>query len=124
MNAVAAALATKLAGLAGSTGVYNTLAKPGAAFPYVVFALSSGASEDTNTKDGDRLLYDVKAIDNALSPKAAGDIAALVDAALHLQSLSITGWTCVQVRRVARFTYFDGEAWHVGGTYEVLTEKS
>ena len=124
MNVIDTALATKLAGLSGSTGVHNTLANPGAAFPYVVFHLTSSVSEDTNTKDGDRLLYDVKAVSDDWSPNTAGTIAALIDGALHLQSLTIAGWTCVQVRRLYRFTYHDGEAWHVGGTYEILTEKT
>jgi hypothetical protein len=125
VNVVDEALKTALDGadLGAATGVCNTLAPPKQAFPYVVFALVSAITEDSNTADGLRLQYDVKAVSKDASPAAAGAIADLIDAALHGQSLTITGWICVQVRRVARLKVHDGECWHVGGTYEILIQE-
>lgn len=125
MNAVEEALYNALssANLGEATGVFNTLAPQGQAYPFVVFTFVLGQTDASAGADGLRLQYDVKAVDDDPSPRVAGAIADAIDAALHFGTLSITGWNCVEVRRVGRIKYHDGECWHVGATYEILIQE-
>lgn len=128
MNALETGLYTKLAAASLGGTVYNSRAVSTATFPYVVFSMVSGVTDDSNTADGITFEYDVKAVDRDVAaekgPKDAGVVAELIDTALHHQSLTIAGWNCTGLRRVARIKYHDGEAWHVGGTYRIRIQEA
>ena len=133
MNALETALYTQLTGgtaltalLAGTTSVYNTQAPPGAAFPYVVFNLASGLTENVDDNERDDLYYTVKGVGTATMGQV-GNIAAQLDSLLHKQSLSVSGYTNLWQRRTARVQYAEVDAgityYHQGGTYRFRLHK-
>ena len=96
MNAVDDAVFDKLAsGTAliaalGGTAIYWQVANQGTAFPYVVYFQSSGIDENRSPRRTRRMMYTVKAVSD--DPDEAGDLDAYLDALLHKQTLTVTGY--------------------------------
>jgi len=129
MNVVDAALYTRLSEdlplmTLATGGVFHRLAPAGSATPYVVFQLQSGEATYTQGRLATRdMSYLVKAIDEGLSSKVAGQIDELIDALLTDESLTLAGWENIYLRRTSDVQYVevaDGVAYqHVGALYDI-----
>ena len=99
MNELNAALYTKLQGtsgvtgvLSGTTAIYSMQAPDNAALPYVVFNTQGGGDENDTAHRTKNLVIFVRAY-SKVSEAQSGSIDSAVDAALHLSSLSVSGWS-------------------------------
>lgn len=92
-NAVYAKLSggTALISELGGTAIYNLIAKDKAALPYVIFSHVTGGPENDCPSDRRTALYLVRAF--ASTHVKAKTIDEKVDALLHRQSLSVSGYT-------------------------------
>lgn len=107
MNALDAAIYTKLSGDTGSgglmtivTGVFNRVAPEGQAFPYVVWQTVSGVDNYTLTKRAkSRFVIQLKALDKGDSGKVAGQAMDRIDALLNDAALTVTGFSLLVIRR-------------------------
>lgn len=103
--------------LTTTTSIYPGVAPQGTAMAYVVYAYTGGGLENLNPSELHNSVYLVKGV--AASISAAGAIQAQIKAALHLQTLTVTGYTnffmaCeaeVQLDEVLRDGTF---VWHRG----------
>ena len=117
---------TALVALLGGTAIYNTVAPQDAALPFVVFWNAAGREDNTSPRRARTCLYAVVAeADTAL---VAGAIDAAVDALLHGQSLSITGWSDYWMARELDVSYAErvangGVIFHRGAQYRIRTNK-
>jgi hypothetical protein len=108
MNALTAGIYTKLTGgtaltslLTGGTAtpsIYYEQAPHKSVLPYVVFNIQGGG--DLNLCPGrmKEVLYFVRGYTKA-STAAAGLIDAQIDALLHNQSVTVTGWSSIDIQR-------------------------
>ena len=129
MNAIEAGLYTllcadtALAAEIGDSAVYNRLAPPGTARPYVVFQHSGGGPLNVNPSDLRDHVYVVKGV--ADESKQAGTVAGLVLACLHNTSaLSVSGYTVVDVQaetevQVTEISQTGAPIYHCGHLYRV-----
>lgn len=133
MNALDAALYTRLQGtavtslLSGTTAIYKNQAPEGAALPYIVFNKQSGAPWNLDANRVDALLYYIRAYSGS-SAAQAGSIDAQIDAALHLSSLTISGWTNIWIAREQNVelvsTEPSGRLIHsAGALYRIIVDK-
>lgn len=117
--------ATTLAGLVG-TRVYNRLAPPTAALPFVVYQHQAGG--DVNAEPVDRLeiLFLVKGLAGTLG--AAQDIDEAIRARLHNAALTITGWTCLSCMRDDEAQLVEvvngAPIFHVGALYRIRVARA
>ena len=97
MNALKTGLYNKLAGTAaliselGSTAVYDKVAPQGQARPYVVFSHAGGGLENLNPSELWNTRFLVKGVSDR--SRQAGTIAGHIKTTLHLQTLTVTGYT-------------------------------
>lgn len=134
-NALNTALYSRLSGgtalttlLSGTASIYNLLAPDGAALDYVVYQLQGGGDENFNAHRTKNLLYLVKSYSDD-GPARAGTIDAQVDALLHMQPLTVTGWGNFWLARetdVSTIEIDEAEAktCMAGGAYRIRLEKS
>lgn len=113
--------------LATPTSVFNQQAPRNASLDYVVFALNAGGPTNRTPRRAESLLYAVKGV-SAVNFRKAGDIDDQIDAALHGQVLTVTGWTNYWLMREGRVrfpeTLPDGQtAYHAGGLYRARLAK-
>lgn len=129
MNAVETALYSFLAGQTGITSllssassIYNPDAPQGAAYPFLIFWLASGAPDNETPHESHTFVYGIKAVSNN-SLKEAGSIDAAVQAAFLGQNLTnVSGYSPVQTQREGsiRFEEVAGDSrryWHAGALY-------
>lgn len=132
-GAVDAALYTTLAsGTAlttalGGTFIYHQYAPPTVNLPYVVFSLASGLEENMTPRDSERRVYLVKAV--AASLGSALVLAEHIDALLHKQTLSISGYVNFWTSRDTLLQYLEYDPagvvyGHAGGEYVIRVEQS
>jgi hypothetical protein len=81
------AITTKL----GGSYIYDPVAPPGQARPYVIFTHTGGGYENINPSNLQGHLYLVKGVAN--SKKMAGEIHDLILTALHNQTVTVSGYT-------------------------------
>jgi len=116
--AAGTALTTRL----GGTAIYNTLVSQGITPPYVVFFQSSGYEDNSSPRRARTMLWTVKAV-SATGLKDAAETDNLIDALLHEQTLTVTGWGCYWMARASDVAYADeagGQTfWHVGAQYRI-----
>ena len=104
MNEVDAALYTRLQGtavtslLAGTTSIYHLQAPEGAALPYIVWNIQGGGDENLDANRTKNLVYWIRAY-SGVSAAEAGSIDAQIDSALHMQPLTVSGWTNIWLAR-------------------------
>lgn len=135
MNEMETALYQKLTGDAaliallasGANSVFNQRAAGGAAYPLVIFQQQGGGDENKSPHRSQNFLYLVKAI-SSTSLQEAGTIDAAIDAALHLKTLTVAGWTNFWLAREneVRFTETTPEGvnyYHAGAVYRVRIAK-
>jgi len=130
MNAVKAAIYTKLTGasaltdlLAGTTSVYDNKAPRGADMPYVIFGLQGGGDENITQVRYKSNLYSIKGVSES-SAKEAGDIDTEIDALMHDTELTVSGWTNFSCNREEDFDYVEttpegDNVWHDGAIYRI-----
>jgi len=115
------ALTTKL----GGSYVWNAVAPPGTAFPYVVFANTGGGPLNITPSDMRDLTYLVKGVSD--SQKTAAEIDELIEDALHGQTLTVTGYTNLRMWRDNQVQLVeeagDGTLiFHRGAYYQILID--
>ena len=115
-NKLAAAVALRTL-LTSTTAIYPGVAPQGTALAYVVYSYAGGGLENITPSELHSNLYMVKGV--AASISAAGAIQAQIKAALHLQTLTVQGYTNFDMACEAEVqvneTLKDGTfAWHRG----------
>lgn len=121
--AAGTALTTKL----GGTAIYNRLAPDDASLPYVVFFVSSDSEDNTSPRRAMSWVYTVKAVTVDTSGVSgqllAAELADLLDALVHEQTITIASWGNYQTTRTTGIEYAEPGAgvmyWHSGGQYRV-----
>lgn len=137
-NPLNAALYSRLAGgtaltalLAGGTAapsIYFQQAPDEAALPYVVFSYQSGPTEPQRTRHRDpEALVFVRGY--AAESAQAGTIDAQVDALLHAQPLTVTGYTNYWIGRTQSLSDVEIDAaqqktWMAGALYDVRLDRA
>lgn len=81
------AITTKL----GGSYIYDPVAPPGQSRPYIIFTHTGGGHENINPSDLENHVYLVKGV--ASGKKVAGEIHDLILAALHNQTVIVSGYT-------------------------------
>ncbi len=110
-----------LTALVGTANIFNLQAPPGVALPYVVFYLASGQIPNIVPRDTLNDLYRCEGL--ATSRGSAEAIHQQIYAALHEQSLTITGWTNYWLACEDRYTLYENvegnPRYRYGGVYRV-----
>lgn len=108
----------------GSASIFHEVARPGSAFPYIVFSKVSGVPMlrfGGNAMDNQ--IWLVKAVDRSESSSRAEDIAQAVDVLLDFGTLTVTGATNLATLRESDVDYpeTDGDQTyrHHGSRYRV-----
>lgn len=119
---------TALTGALGGTAIYYQMAPDAQPLPYVVFSYQSGPTEPQRTRhrDPEALVY-VRAY--AANPALAGTLDALIDARLHAQPLTVTGYTNYWLGRTQSFAGVEGDpaeqkTWNAGAVYDIRLDKT
>lgn len=82
---------TALVTALGGTAIYYQQAPDEATLPYVLWNWQAGGDENMTSNRTKNMMALFRSF--AVTPKQAGEIDALVDARLHLQTLTVSGWT-------------------------------
>ena len=134
MNEVNQAIYSKLTAgtaltalLAGTASIYNMQPPDNTSMPYVIFNLQGGGDENMTPIRAKSLVYFIRGYSKT-SAAAAGSIDAQVDALLHGNSISATGWTNFWLAREADFEQTENlpngeKAYMSGGFYRVRLDK-
>lgn len=128
IEAVETAIFGKLAGGAtliteiGGTAIYNRIAPPDTALPYVIFQWQGGGDENLTPSRMRNQVYTVKAV--AATLVKAADIDEQIDALLHDQTLTVSGWANFWMAREGDIAYHELEVdnkpvFHTGGMYRI-----
>ena len=108
-----------------STRVYNTLAEPSAALPYIVFQYVSGGYANQTPQGEIDLQFQVSGWSESAATAAA--LQAAIDSALHQQTLTIPNWVfydCAQRGAVwQQVTINARQYWQGGGTYRIRATR-
>lgn len=126
MNAVEIGLYSALTGygalanaLSDTKAVYNAVAPQGMAMPYCVFVYAGGGLMNINPSELHSLVYMVKAV--ATSTSVAATLQGYIKAALHNQTLTITGYTNIDTQCEDEIGYVEqtreGATYHHRGYY-------
>ena len=117
INPIGKALFTKLTGTsaltgllaAGTAGVFEDVVSQNENPPYVVFNAQAPSTPlyafGSATVKLEDVIYQVKAVAEGHSGAAAGTIADKIDDALNGATLTITGYTSVQIVRLQNISY-------------------
>jgi hypothetical protein len=111
--------------LGGETAVYYGVAPQGTARPYVIFFNAGGGPENTYPGDLTSERYVIKGVSDTLGK--ALDVDARCRAAIHKQTLTVTGYTNIWTRREAEVSLTevsdDGTVIrHEGGYYRIRVD--
>lgn len=112
--------------LAGTTAIYADQAPDNANFPYVVFSHQGGGDENLDPHRTKNTVKFIRAY-SQVSKAQAGSIDAQIDAAMHLQTLSVTGWSNFWTAREEDLSAVETQPngqkiYMVGGLYRVRIE--
>jgi len=111
----------------GGMAIFNKRAPQGQALPYVVFQQAGGGDENETKHRTRNVLYQVLAV--AATQAKAAAIDGYIDAALHLQSLTISGWSNFWMAREEDINIAQEDSggvtrYHAGGTYRIRIEDT
>ncbi len=114
--------------LSGTASIYSVQAPENAALPYVVFSIQGGGDENMDKHRTKNLVYFIRAY-SKVGQAQAGSIDAAVDAALHLQTLSPSGWANFWTAREEDLSAVENppnaqQIHMVGGMYRIRIEKT
>lgn len=109
----------------GGTAIYNKQAPQSPGSAYVVFGWQGGGDENESPRRLRNVLYQIKGI--ARRQSTAASIDSKLDAALHLQTLTVSGFSNIWMAREGDINYVEqdsgGVTWyHVGGMYRILID--
>ena len=112
------------AGIPEASGVFNSIAPPDQAYPFVTFHEQSDQTSYVYTeRSWDDLVYEVKAITRGDSTTEANDLARKIELVLTDNDLVLDEGTTMYLRKVSGFSYPEmdhGERFnHAGGLYRV-----
>lgn len=110
-----------------TTAIWNKIAPDSAELPYVVFDADDVELNDTPRRARD-IRVNIMAVDMRSAQQAA-QIDARIDALIHQQELSVTGFNIWWQRRVRGISFEENTDsgrvnWHVGAEYLVRMEAS
>lgn len=133
MNALNTAIYSKLSGGTALTALvslrlYHMQAPLDAAYPYVVWNTQGGGDENVSPHRTKNLVLNVRAYSD-VTAAAAGSVDAQIDALLHNQSLSVTGWSSIWLAREQDIETVENPPDNVavymqGGLYRVVIEHN
>lgn len=135
MNILNAAIYNKLQGtsaitsqLSGTTSIYSVQAPDNASLPYIVYSIQGGGDENLDRHRTKNTVYFIRAY-SQVSLAQAGSIDAAVDTALHLQTISPSGWSNFWTAREEDLTAVENlesgdKIWMSGGLYRVRIEDT
>ena len=114
----AAALTTAL----GGSYIYDKIAPQAQARPYVIFSFAGGGHENINPSELINVVFLVKAVSDNSSE--AGTIDGLIKTALHLQTLTVAGFTNIIMLRENEVDYAETvregvNVFHGGALYRI-----
>lgn len=110
----------------GGTIIYNKQAPQGVDDPYVVFNWQGGGDLNESPTRMRGLVYQVRAIATTQGTAAAVD--AFIDAALHKQALTVSGWSNIWLARETDINFVEQDTsgvahYHVGGLYRIIIDS-
>lgn len=113
--------------LGGEARIYKSVAPAGVSLPYVLYEHVSGGDENVTPSRTRNVVYTVKAV--ATTAAGAEEIDEQIDAQLHRQILSVTGWQnfwLVREEDMALAVEVDGGGvhHHVGAQYRIRIGKT
>ena len=134
MNLIETGLDAKLSGDSdivaklGSANIWTPFIRQGASYPAIQFYYAGGGEENLTPHRMVNTVYAVKGISQT-SMKHAGEIAELINTALHGQTLTITGWSNFWLAREGLIRYHEigpgGEDYyHAGAYYRCRLDKN
>jgi hypothetical protein len=135
MNVMDAAIYSKLQTtsgvtslLSGTTAIYAVQAPEQATLPYIVFSVTGGGDDNLDPRRTKDLVYFIRAY-SQVSKAQAGSIDSAIDTALHLQTLSPSGWANYWTAReedlaAVEYPPSNQTIFMVGGYYRVRIEKT
>lgn len=114
--------------LSGTTAIYSIQAKDNASFPYIVFNVQGGGDENQTAHRTKNLVVFIRAY-SQVSKVQAGSIDAQIDAAMHMQTLNVSGWANFWTAREGDLSAVENPAsakpiYMVGGLYRVRIEDT
>jgi hypothetical protein len=114
--------------LAGTTSIYHLQAPEGATLPYVVYSTQGGGDENLSQHRTKNLVVFVRAYSGS-SAAQAGSIDAQIDAALHLNPLTVSGWTDFWLARETELETVQNEpsgrpVWMAGAMYRIKLDHN
>ena len=109
--------------LAGTTAIYNMQAPDGATFDYAVWNLQGGGDDNMTAHRTKNLVVFVRGY-SSTSAARAGSIDSKIDALLHKQVLSVSGWSNFWLAReedvaTVEVTEAGNTIWMCGGLFRV-----
>jgi len=135
MNVLNQGIYNKLAGTAitnllanGSASIFSLLAKDNAAPPYIVYSIQGGGDENFDSNRTKNIVMFIRAY-SQVSEAQAGSIDAQIDAAMHLQTLSVSGWSNFWTAREEDLTAVEildngTKIWMNGGFYRIRIQDT
>ena len=123
-NAIFTKLSTALTSLVGSR-VYYQQAPTGATYPFAIFSKQSGTKTRAMGANAfQSQVWLVKGVDRNTSATTVEAIAAAIDTALDLGTITVAGKTLADLHHVSDVDYLetsgDQEYRHSGGNYRVV----
>jgi len=129
MKAVDAGLYSKLTGdtalvalLSSGTPIFQLEAPPNTTMPYVIFFHAGGGPDSITPSDLRSMVYAVKGVATTLN--AAANIDARIDALLHNNSITVSGYTNIWLARETEVQLVEGAPdgnpiYHYGAYYRI-----
>ena len=116
--------------LAGTTALYNRQAPEGQVLPYVVWSIQGGGDMHETPRRRKNLLLYVRAYTTGSNGAAqGGSIDAQIDTALHLNPLTVSGWTNIWLAREQDLEIVEnpptgGQVFMNGGIYRCFLDST
>lgn len=123
MGEVKTALRNRLiaAGVNGGAAIFDTQAPLGTAYPYIIFQYVGGGDENQTALDTRDEVWLVKAVTDDHS--SAHSLAAAIRAALHQQSLSLSGWGHLTTQQLDHVWQVENlsrqQIYHAGASFRI-----
>lgn len=127
MNVIEDGIYDKLAGHAAlaalvGTRIYRQEAPPDATYPLVIYQHQAGGDDNETPARALSPLYGIRGV-SKVSADEAGDVADAIDGAMHMQTLTVTGWTNYWTARTSLLRYTENtestQKWHAGAFYRI-----
>jgi hypothetical protein len=118
---------TALVTALGGTAIYYLQAPDNAVKPFVIWNFQAGGDENMTANRTKNLVILVRTF--ASTPKRAGEIDQMVDGLLHLQPLTVSGWTNFWLARESEVSLVENlpnveKSYMAGGLYRVRIDQN